>query len=166
MKRLTQIGILFITAIFILSYSAQTKTPTGAPGKSGKNFTAHLNGDEEVPAVNTKATGQATFQLSADDTTLSYKLIVANLDSITQSHIHIGPAGQNGPVTVFLFGPVSPGGTTNGVLAEGTITAGDLIGPLAGQPLSALIDELKAGNAYVNVHTATVPSGEIRGQIK
>jgi len=51
------------------------------------------------------------------------------------------------------------------LLAEGTITASDLVGPLAGQPLSALIEAMRAGNTYVNVHTVQFPAGEIAGQI-
>ncbi|MGH2765044.1 MAG: CHRD domain-containing protein, partial [Actinomycetota bacterium] len=64
----------------------------------------------------------------------------------------------------------------DGVLATGTITDEDLVGPLAGQPLSALVEEIEAGNAYVNVHTddgvgdantgpGDLPGGEIRGQL-
>jgi hypothetical protein len=135
----------------------------------------HLNGDTEVPANASRAAGQAVFQLSPDGTSLDYRLIVANLDNPVAAHIHIGPPGVNGPVVAFLFGPApAGGGAANGVLAEGTITAADLVGPLAGQPFSALIDALNSGNAYVNVHTndgiapagtgpGDLPAGEIRG---
>jgi hypothetical protein len=134
--------------------------------KSGKNFTAHLSGDEEVPPVVTQGQGQAIFKLSKDGSSLYYKLIVANIADVVQSHIHIAPAGLNGPVVAFLFGPVAGGVTVNGVLAEGNITAANLVGPLAGQPLSTLIDRMNNDSAYVNVHTVSFPGGEIRGQIK
>ena len=39
------------------------------------------------------------------------------------------------------------------MLSTGTITGASLIGALAGQPLSALVSHIQAGNAYVNVHT-------------
>jgi hypothetical protein len=116
--------------------------------------------------------------LSGDGEVLYYKLIVANIDNVVASHLHIGPAGQNGSVVAFLFGSVPPGGGRfDGVLATGSITAANLVGPLAGQPLSALIDAIEAGNAYVNVHTndgvdptntgpGDFPGGEIRGQIR
>ena len=101
---------------------------------------------------------------------LHYTLIASNIENVLQSHIHLAPAGVNGPVVVWLY-PSSPPavlipGRFSGVLAEGTITADDLVGPLAGQPLSSLIDEITAGNAYVNVHTSQYPGGEIRGQIR
>ena len=139
------------------------------------NYSVHLNGDTEVPANSSQGVGQAVFHLSPDGTSLDYKLIVANLDNPVAAHIHLGPPGVNGPVVAFLFGPAAPGGgTANGVIAEGTITAANLVGPLAGQPLSALVEALNSGNAYVNVHTndgvppagtgpGDLPGGEIRG---
>ena len=141
------------------------------------NSRTHLSGDEEVPVRVTNAQGQAIFQLSADGTELNYKLNVANIENVVQAHIHLGPAGVNAPIVVFLYGLVPPGGgRTNGVLAEGTITSANLIGPLTGMELSDLIAAMQAGNTYVNVHTndgvgatntgpGDFPGGEIRGQI-
>lgn len=140
----------------------------GRPG-SKANFRAHLTGDAEVPPVETKATGQAVFRLNKDGDELFYKLIVANIEDVAQAHIHRAPAGQNGPVVAWLYPssppPVPIPGRTDGVLAEGTITDADLVGPLEGGSLADLIDAIRAGNTYVNVHTAEHPSGEIRGQI-
>ena len=73
-------------------------------------------------------------------------------------------------------GPLG-GGRINGVIAEGTITAANLVGSLAGQPLSALLDLLRNGGAYVNAHTndgvaptntgpGDYPGGELRGQVE
>ena len=134
------------------------------------NFRAHLSGDQEVPLPNSSlAQGQANFQLSKDGTELSYKLIVANLEDLHMAHIHLAPAGSNGGVVVWLYPSAPPAvmlpGTTNGILAEGVIRAGNLRGALANKPLSALIDAMSAGNTYVNVHTMLFPGGEIRGQI-
>jgi CHRD domain len=146
-----------------------------ASAGQNNNYSVHLDGDTEVPANASLAAGQAIFHLSPDGTSLDYKLIVANLDNPVAAHIHIGPPGVNGPVVAFLFGPAAPGGgTANGVIARGTITAANLVGPLAGQPFSALVDALNSGNAYVNVHTndgvppagtgpGDLPGGEIRG---
>lgn len=133
------------------------------------SFRAHLSGDQEVPPVETIATGQTIFKLSKDGTELSYKLIVANLDDITMAHIHLAPAGENGPVVAWLY-PAGPPpqlieGTTNGILAQGVITSEDLRGVLADASLEDLLEIMMAGGTYVNVHTSEYGGGEIRGQI-
>lgn len=133
------------------------------------NFRAHAHGGEEVPPVETKAQGQAVFQLSDDGEEISYTLIVANIMDVTQAHIHRAPTGETGDVVAWLYpsGPPSEliPGRFQGVLAEGVIGSADLVGPLAGMDLAALVEDLRTGNAYVNVHTLAHPPGEIRGQI-
>ena len=133
---------------------------------NGHNATASLSGGGEVPAVDTRARGNAVFHVSRDGSELSYKLIVANISDVVGAHIHLAPVGANGPVVAFLFGFEPPGGRVNGVLAEGTITEADLIGPLTSQSIADLVAEMSAGNTYVNVHTIDFPPGEIRGQIR
>jgi hypothetical protein len=169
---------LFLTGI-ILIFSACTKQdpeamvkqdPALKAGQKILSFTAHLSGDQEVPANESMAVGEVMFMLSPDGTKLTYRLIVANLVDVMASHIHIGAPGVNGGVVVFLYPSAPPSvllpGSTNGILAEGEITAASLRGALAGQPLSVLIDHMKAGNAYVNAHTILFPGGEIRGQVR
>lgn len=141
------------------------------------DWSDHLTGAEEVPPRPTQAQGQAIFHLSDDSESVEFRLIATNIENVIAAHIHVGAAGVNGPVVVFLFGPAAPGGgRQTGVLSTGVFTAADLTGPLAGEPLSVLIDEIRAGNAYVNVHTSDgvlpinegpgdFPGGEIRAQI-
>ena len=135
-----------------------------------KNFAAHLNGGNQVPApVDTQAQGQAIFKLRADGAELHYKLIVANLEDVFMAHIHLGAADENGPVAVWLY-PAGPPpepipGRFDGVLAEGVITDADIVSMMP-MTLDDLVDVIRAGGAYVNVHTAAYPPGEIRGQIK
>ena len=160
-----------------LGIGAFAIAPSGAGNTSNLNYGTHLSGDNEVPPRDTRAQGQATFHLSDDGTSLEYKLIVANINNVFMAHIHLGPAGTNSPVVAFLYGPVAPaGGRVSGVIATGTITAANLIGPLAGHPLSDLIAAMNAGNTYVNAHTddgvapqntgaGDFPGGEVRGQI-
>ena len=135
-----------------------------------RNFRAHLSGDEEVPPADTRAQGQAIFQLSADGTELSFKLIVANIENVTMAHIHQGARGVNGPVVAWLYPDGPPpqliAGRFNGVLAEGALGEAALVGPLAGEPFEALVELIRDGEAYVNVHTQQFPAGEVRGQIE
>jgi CHRD domain len=135
-----------------------------------RNWSTHLTGANEVPADTLSAAqGQASLHLSQDGSSLRYRLNVANIESVTQAHIHLAPAGANGMIVAWLYPSAPPAqlipGTSNGVLGAGTITAANLMGPLVGQPLSALVDALNAGNAYVNVHTSQFPGGEIRGNV-
>ena len=144
----------------------------------GPLSSTHLKGSHENPPNESQAQGQAILTVSDDGLSVSYKLIVSNIENVIQAHIHIGSPTVNGPVVVFLYGLVpSGGGRHDGVLSEGTFTRANLIGPLAGQPLSALLAQIAAGNAYVNVHTndgvaptntgpGDFPGGEVRGQIR
>lgn len=163
--------------LLLLGFVVMLTSVLGVNAQPNQTFTAHLTSDQEVPPNESDATGQAIFRLSNDGTELHYQLIVANIENVFASHIHLAPAGQNGPVVAFLFGSVPPGGgASNGVLAEGTITSDDVIGVLAGS-LSDLVEQMEAGNTYVNVHTndgvgdpntgpGDIASGEIRGQIR
>jgi hypothetical protein len=146
------------------------------------NFGTHLKGRFEVPVRDTSAQGQASFKLSSDGQSLGYKLVAANIDNVFMAHIHMGPEGVNGPIVVWLYPSTAPvpgppgGGRFDGVLAEGTITEANLVGPLTGHPLSDLVTLLQSGGAYVNIHTndgvdgvntgpGDFPGGEIRGQV-
>jgi hypothetical protein len=153
---------------------------------NGDHTGTALSPDEEVmPAgvVNTSgARGNALFKLNAAGDAIDYRLNVSQIENVFAAHIHLGAPGSNGGVVVFLYpstanqnGPVG-GGPIQGVISQGTITAANLINALAGQPLSALVAEIEAGNAYVNVHTndgiaptntgpGDYPGGEVRGQI-
>jgi len=169
--RTRAIPVVILVALVALAWPALAGQP------EARNFVTHLSGDEEVPARDTLAQGQAIFHLSKDGTSLTYMLMVANIENVVAAHIHVGPPGVNGPVVAFLFGTVAPGGgRVDGVLAQGTITAANLIGPLTGASLEDLIEEIQSGNTYVNVHTndgveppntgpGDFPGGEIRGQI-
>jgi hypothetical protein len=141
------------------------------------NFGTSLSSGEEVPTNDSKARGNAVFQLSDDGSTLHYKLIVANVDNVTQAHIHCGPAGVNGPIIVWLYPSAPPAalieGTSNGILNEGDATNANVIArpnstqcPGGVANLADVIAKLASGGAYANVHTTAFPPGEIRGQVE
>lgn len=135
-----------------------------------KHYHATMSGGEEVPANSSRARGTTQFKLSADGESLTYRLQVANIQNVLMAHIHLAPAGSNGGIVVWLYPDRPPpsliAGRSSGILAEGTITAADLINALAGMTIADLIAHFESGNAYVNVHTSQFPPGEIRGQIR
>ncbi|MEX2211127.1 MAG: CHRD domain-containing protein [Gaiellaceae bacterium] len=122
----------------------------GSPAKPQMNFQAKLDKKQEVPAP-TGAPKQAagTWSGSLSQHKLKWVLTFRKLSGAADSaHIHMAPKGTAGDVIVALCGPCKNG-------QKGTATV-DV----------ATVDALLTGNAYVNVHTAANPDGEIRGQIK
>ena len=153
----------FIVLFMAVALAATAALP--ALARSGRVFNARLVGANEIPAVDSDGRGRAKVFIAGDQESIDYRLQVQGLEGIVQAHIHLGAEDVNGPVVAFLFGPVPEGADVSGKIATGTITAADLVGPLAGQPLSALIEAIRSGGAYVNVHTLDHPMGEIRGQL-
>ena len=142
-----------------------------------------LSGDEENPVRVTGAHGSANVRLAKDGQSIDFQLVVNDIRNVTQAHIHMAPKGTNGGIVVWFFPSVKAttalpggGGEHHGLLAQGTFTAADLRGALAGHPLSDLIAAIAAGRAYVNIHTddgvapantgpGDFPGGEVRGQL-
>ncbi len=124
-------------------------------------FDAILSPDNEVPARPSGASGVA--RLTFDGTTVTFIVLASNFNNYTQGHIHSGAAGVNGPVRVFLLQFQNPAqSTAQGTIAEGSFTAADMVN----YDFNTLIEEMRAGTAYVNFHTTAFPGGEIRGQTR
>ena len=126
------------------------------------DYSTVLSGDQEVPPVDTEATGIADFSSSNDGNGIDYTITASDIEGATAGHIHFGIEGQNGPIVVTLFDFDSP---QDEVSESGTITSDDLSGTLEGMQISDLVDAFNDGNAYANIHTQQNPNGEIRGQI-
>ena len=123
----------------------ENNMPSWMPGSNAKSV--KLTGAEEVPPVSTSATGSGSIHI-AEDGTVSGSVTTTGVAG-TMAHIHQGAAGQNGPVIV----PLTKNGDTYSVPAGAKLN-------------SAQMDALKAGNLYVNVHSAEHKGGEIRAQLK
>jgi hypothetical protein len=106
-----------------------------------------MSGASEVPPVTTTAAGSGTISV-ADDGSVSGSITTTGMQG-KAAHIHIAPAGKNGPVIL----PLTKDGDTYKVPAGAKLDAEQL-------------KAFKAGELYVNAHTAANPGGEIRGQLK
>jgi len=142
-----------------------------------------LTGYEEVPAVSTVGNGQFRARISNDEQSIQWQLSYANLEgSVQQSHIHIGQAGVNGGISVFLCtnlgngpagiqpcpaAPATISGTINASEVSPNISAtgGARTQGLDTGEMGELIKAMRAGATYVNVHTSKWAGGEIRKQI-
>jgi hypothetical protein len=126
-------------------------------------FSIPLTQAAEVPVPKTTtASGNAQIVLFADK--VDFEITGTSITGVTMAHIHNGAAGVAGPIVVTLLNQASsPSGVINGVIASGSLSSSNLP---AGVTVASLKTLLLSGNAYVNVHTTTNPSGEIRGQVK
>jgi len=118
-----------------------------AGGAAAAEVDVTLSGANEVPAVKTMARGEGKITVG-DDGTISGTVTTTGLSS-TMAHIHMGGAGQNGHPIVSL------------------LKKGDTFEVPPGTKLDAAqMKAFKAGDLYINVHSAEHMGGEIRGQLK
>jgi len=136
------VAALALTGAIAMIAGCQSMAPTMA----GQEIA--LSGANEVPAVTTTASGTGTVTVNADRT-VSARITVSGMTA-TASHIHEGAAGANGPVIV----PFTKTG-------DNTFAAPD-----GAKLTESQYASYKAGNLYVNVHSARNPGGEVRAQLK
>ena len=148
-----------------------------------KKIQEFLTGYEEVPSVSTTGSGQLNARISNDESRIDWELSYSDLEgAVQQAHIHFGQKGVNGGITVFLCTNLGngPAGTqpcpAPPATISGTILAADVSpnipataaartqGINTGE-IDELIQAIRAGATYVNIHSTTWPGGEIRSQI-
>lgn len=148
-----------------------------AQGRAHQNLLrAALGPLNQVPAVLAQSSGTFEAQINSDGS-ITFSLSYANMTSaVTQAHIHFGASRTNGGVMVFLCGGSKPACPTSGTVT-GTLTAADVSTLPSGNTdsvipqgiqtsdLNAMLEAIRTGNTYINVHTANFPGGEIRGQV-
>ena len=113
----------------------------------GADIKVTLSGANEVPPVTTTAAGSGTIMVGMD-MSVSGGVTTTGI-AATAAHIHEAAAGKNGPVIV----PMTKNGDNGWTIAAGA------------KLTEAQMASLKAGNLYVNVHSAANPGGELRGQL-
>ena len=131
---------------------------------------AYLSGQQVVPPVTNANRGVVTLWFARDFSHVNYTLWVETSAEVTQAHLHLGLAGENGLAVAFLLNN-GPNGTLSTPPASGfegqtcgTIKGADLINGLAGSTIAALYNALKNQQLYADVHTTNAPAGELRGQ--
>lgn len=142
-SRTSTISILLAS---LLGLSACNMSPMASNVSS---LSARLAGANEVPAINSDATGTMTANLDKQTRMLTWTINYTSLSGpATAGHFH-GPAamGQNAGVALPF--------------------AGSLASPIRGSATltDAQVTDLVNGRWYVNLHTAANPGGEIRGQV-
>ncbi|WP_200211053.1 CHRD domain-containing protein [Micromonospora coerulea] len=160
-----------------------TGTATGSAaladpdGTTGNTLHEQLTGYNETPlALSTTGDGQVQVHFDEGRQEISYELSYTSLEgTVTQAHIHLGSPSQSGGISVFLCSNLGNGPAGTQVCPpapatiSGTLRPADVIGP-AGQGIAAgefaeLINAMRVGTTYVNVHSTKYPGGEIRSQL-
>jgi hypothetical protein len=150
---------------------------TTAIATGGRDIREKLSGYEEDPApISTPGEGKFRAQIDKSGKKINYRLRYADLEgNVLQAHIHFGGRHQSGGVIAFLCSNLGngPAGTPTCPPAPGTVS-GTIDPPdvraIAAQSVdegdfAALLDAIRAGVTYANVHTDRWPAGEIRAQL-
>jgi hypothetical protein len=140
---------------------------------------ARLAGVQEVPVVSTDASGRFEAVISPNGDAIDYEITYTGMQgAVTQSHMHVGQKSVNGGIVLWVCGTAtSPGPAGTAVCTTpdghfaGTWRPGDVQTLTNGQQiktgqLDEVIEAIRRGVAYVNVHSNLSPGGEIRGQVR
>ena len=122
--------------------------PPAPPFNADMTYNVTLTGSQEVPAVDTMNMATATVEIDEDMPAFRVTLDASELMDLTGAHVHDGDIGMNGDVAF----PLTDMGDGMYMLEETQISP-------------SLLEDLTSGEWYLNVHTETYSSGEVRGQI-
>jgi CHRD domain len=169
---------LLVVAVAVGAAVAAVATSSVATARGGQDtFREQLTGYEETPVVvSTTGSGSARIEIDDRDDEIEYRVSYTALSGdVLQAHIHFGIPAQSGGISVFLCTNLGngPAGTQACPAAPATITGtivpADVIGPsaqgIAAGEFEELVDAIREGATYVNVHSSVFPAGEIRGQL-
>lgn len=174
-----RLAISLVTSAALAATAAvMISSPTASADKRSGSFSARLSGYNEAP-TSLSTTGSGFIKIKVDERaeTIRYTLVYDDLEGdVTQAHIHFGAVALVGGISVWLCGnppltrpPGTPTCPESGVVT-GTLTADDVVGPagagIAVGEFDELVDAIKSGTAYANVHSSLYQPGEIRGQLR
>lgn len=145
------LSLLLVSTTYSNSVYAQNK------------FRAKLDANNEVPPVDSKAEGVATFKIKDD--AIKSKINVTGIADVSGAQIFMGKIGQNEDPIVDLVKTGEKTEGSDGVVIKGNFTASDFEGSMQGKDLSALQTAMAENQTYVNIMTSAHPDGEVTGHI-
>ena len=175
--RIALAGLLFLATVVTVTHL--TASDDRGKDRDNNRLRTSLEGFNEVPVVSTVAKGRFKAKISDDEQSIDYELSFDGLQGIVaQSHIHVAQRDVNGGIVLWICqgtsrAPAAIAAQTPECPQEGTVSGtwtAASVTPVATQQiglteLNEVIAAIRAGKAYVNVHTAPSPGGEIRGQL-
>jgi hypothetical protein len=135
-----------------------------------------LDGDQQIPPVETDAVGFVGLKFQDDATRLVYNINLDNIHNVTGVYLYHKNKNQNGSAVLDLLketqesnrefagvSEITRAGEITGTISLGGVTKEDLSGELKGKTLSDLRELMQNGELYITVHTKNFPNGEISG---
>jgi hypothetical protein len=160
---MSQIRTISMIVLAVAMTSLVITTANSSYAQNEK-YRAKLDGNNEVPPVNSTAEGVINFKTKND--MLTWKMNVTGTNDATGVNIHKGKAGENGEIIVDLMKVSKHSDTPKGMTMRGNVTDSSLTGSMAGQTISDLKTAMANGDTYINLKTQDHPDGLLRGQIK
>ena len=156
-----------------LALSVFAASPVGA----ADDLDADLVGYNEVPTLSSPAKADFDARISPDETQIDYQVTYSGFPTpVLQAHLHLGKRAVNGGIMVFICSNLGngPAGTplcpTPAGTVSGTWTAASVVGPtaqgIAPGEFAEVVQAIRAGAAYANIHSQQFPAGEIRDQVR
>ena len=138
-------------AVIVLGGVVSAAAAVGLAQAAAQSFSVPLSGDQQVPKVASPGSGTADFTWDPATRVLTWAITFSGLKSdATMAHLHIGAAGKNGGVALWLSNRNKP--PTSPLTGSASLTP-------------AQARQLAAGAWYVNLHSKDHPAGELRGQV-
>ena len=153
-----------VVVIAALASIVLVATATTQSYAQNEKYRAKLDGNNEVPAVNTTAEGVINFKTKND--MLTWKMNVTGANDATGVNIHKGKAGEKGEIVVDFMKVSKHSDNPKGMTMRGNVTESSLKGFMAGKTIADLKTAIANGDVYINLKTQDHPDGLMRGQIK
>ena len=147
------------STIGIAAYAQQSQSAQG-------HFVANLSGKGVFPPANTKASGQASFNLTNQGSKMTYHVTAHNLTGVTQVTLEFSTGGRaRNLVTLYDSVKSGPTGKIDGILTQGNFSASDLIPDPKVKQISDLVKAMTDGNIVLRVRTIALPNGVLEGKM-
>ena len=154
----------FVVVVAALASLILVATAATQSYAQNEKYRAKLDGNNEVPAINSTAEGVINFKTKND--MLTWKMNVTGANDPTGVNIHKGKAGEKGEIVVDLMKVSKHSDNPKGMTMRGNVTESSLKGSMAGKTIADLKTAIANGDVYVNLKTQDHPDGLMRGQIK
>ena len=156
MRRLTVLSSAACLALALLALGCDENNSNDA-----RVFAATpLTGANTVPPSGSGASGSASFELTGSS--MQFSIQLSAIDGVTGAHLHAGGTTGTGPVRVTLFAD-SGTGPIDCLLISDSFSEGDVVGGLS---FTDLVDQMRSGQIYLDVHTLQFPNGSVRAQVQ